>query len=90
MSLNGKNMSHLTILTQTTPSEVKIEPKKPEEKHVFEHILNHFLKFEPLPPFISGLNSKFYHGNLFSNSKFTQPTFRSKILSLSKVTEEKL
>ena len=32
--------------------------------NVFEQIFKHFLSFEPLPPFISGLNSKFDQATL--------------------------
>ena len=42
-------MSSLTLeLSQKTPKD-----------YVFEQIFKHFLNFEPLPPLISGLNSKF-------------------------------
>ena len=33
--------------------------QKTLKNYVFEQIFKHFLNFEPLPPLISGLNSKF-------------------------------
>ena len=36
----------------------RIEPEN-SKSYVFEQIFKHFVTFEPLPPLISGLNSKF-------------------------------
>ena len=49
------------FLTQNILSE--IEPET-QQNYVFEQILNHFHNFEPIPPLISGLNSKFHYSTL--------------------------
>ena len=58
LSLNGKNTPHFTILTSNAPFDSRIEPETPK-RYVFEQFFKHSLNFEPLPPLISGLNSKF-------------------------------
>ena len=61
LSLNGKNIPHFTILTPNLLFELS---QKTPKNYVCEQIFKHFLNFEPLPPLISGLNSKFDYATL--------------------------
>ena len=46
------------------PSLTLYLSQKTPENYVFEQIFKHFLNFGPLPPLISGLNSKFCYATL--------------------------
>ena len=58
--MNGRDIPHFTILIQNTPSSLKIEPEI-SKNYVLEQIFNRALNSEPLPPLISGLNTKSYY-----------------------------
>ena len=60
LPLNGKNTPNFTILTPNALFDSGIEP----ENYVFEQIFEQSLNFEPLPPLIFGLNSKFDYAAL--------------------------
>ena len=55
---------HFTILTPNALFDSRIEPENSKKNYVFQHIFKHSLNFEPLPPLIYGLNSKFDYATL--------------------------
>ena len=61
--LNGRNTPILPFWHQI-PSLIRELNQKTPKNYVFEQIFQHFLNFEPLPPLISGLNSKFDYTTL--------------------------
>ena len=63
LSLNGKNTPRFTILTPNALLDSRIEPEN-SKNYIFKQIFKHSLSFEPLPPVISGLNSKFDYATL--------------------------
>ena len=90
LSLNGKNTPHFTILTPIPSLTLELSQKTPKN-YVFKQIFNHSLNFEPSPPLISGLNSKFdYATSCVLNGSLASQNFVLKSFLYQKVSRRNL